>query len=69
MSMAGRVAARAVFDKHALDALAGDIEVRAGRRGSPWRSSPSAHPRVRPEWQRGDEQRERMRFIESSFGL
>ena len=48
MRVAGRVAAGAVFDEHALDALAGERSAaRAGRQGSPWRSSPSGLPRGR----------------------
>jgi len=40
-----RVAARAVFDEHALELLPERSAARAGRRGSPWRSSTSAHRR------------------------
>src|SRR5215469_5099110 len=45
MRVAGRVTAGAIFDEHALDALAGNV--RAGRRGSPWRSPTWAPPRGR----------------------
>jgi hypothetical protein len=45
MRVARRVAARAVFDEHALDALAGQLVL--VDEGSLWRSSTPAHPRGR----------------------
>src|SRR5207244_3929413 len=48
MRVARRVTARAIFDEYTLDALAGNVrQLVLVDEGSPWRSSPSAHPRGR----------------------
>src|SRR5262249_41102876 len=47
MRVTRRVAAWAVFNEHALDALAGNVRQLVLIRGSPWRSSTSVHRRGR----------------------